>query len=90
MHECGHGSLFKNSTYNKGFGFLFGVLVGMPQYVWSNTMPIIMQPMGIGANTAAHYRHSQPSSFPNNLPDTKACTDMCVLSYAHLSAALFI
>ncbi len=35
MHECGHGSLFKNSTYNKGFGFLFGVLVGMPQYVWS-------------------------------------------------------
>lgn len=35
MHECGHGSLFKNSTYNKGFGFLFGVLVGMPQPVWS-------------------------------------------------------
>jgi len=35
MHECGHGSLFKNPAYNMGFGFLFGVLTGMPQYVWS-------------------------------------------------------
>ena len=35
MHECGHGSLFKNPAYNRGVGFLLGVLVGMPQYVWS-------------------------------------------------------
>jgi omega-6 fatty acid desaturase (delta-12 desaturase) len=35
MHECGHGSLFRSARLNKVFGFLFGVLSGMPQYVWS-------------------------------------------------------
>lgn len=35
MHECGHGSLFHAQALNQGFGFLFGVLSGMPQYVWS-------------------------------------------------------
>jgi omega-6 fatty acid desaturase (delta-12 desaturase) len=35
MHECGHGSLFRTAGLNKGFGFAFGVLSGMPQYVWS-------------------------------------------------------
>jgi omega-6 fatty acid desaturase (delta-12 desaturase) len=35
MHECGHGSLFRNPRLNRGFGFLLGVVAGMPQYVWS-------------------------------------------------------
>lgn len=35
MHECGHGSLFLSPGLNKGFGFAFGVLSGMPQHVWS-------------------------------------------------------
>ena len=35
MHECGHGSLFRNPRVNRGVGFLFGVMSGMPQYVWS-------------------------------------------------------
>jgi acyl-lipid omega-6 desaturase (Delta-12 desaturase) len=35
MHECGHGSLFRTSWLNHSFGFLFGVVAGMPQYVWS-------------------------------------------------------
>lgn len=35
MHECGHGSLFRSSRLNKAFGFLLGVVSGMPQYVWS-------------------------------------------------------
>jgi omega-6 fatty acid desaturase (delta-12 desaturase) len=35
MHECGHGSLFRSAALNKVFGFAFGVLSGMPQYVWS-------------------------------------------------------
>jgi len=35
MHECGHGSLFRTQRLNRGFGFLFGVMSGMPQYVWS-------------------------------------------------------
>jgi len=35
MHECGHGSLFRTGRLNKGFGFVLGVLAGMPQYVWS-------------------------------------------------------
>ena len=35
MHECGHGSLFRSASLNKAFGFVFGVLSGMPQYVWS-------------------------------------------------------
>ena len=35
MHDCGHGSLFRSVRLNKVFGFVFGVLTGMPQYVWS-------------------------------------------------------
>jgi omega-6 fatty acid desaturase (delta-12 desaturase) len=35
MHECGHNSLFGNASLNRGFGFVFGVLCGMPQQVWS-------------------------------------------------------
>jgi acyl-lipid omega-6 desaturase (Delta-12 desaturase) len=35
LHECGHGSLFRTQFLNQGFGFVFGVLSGMPQYVWS-------------------------------------------------------
>jgi len=35
MHECGHGSLFRTAWLNKAFGFLFGVLAGMPQFVWA-------------------------------------------------------
>jgi omega-6 fatty acid desaturase (delta-12 desaturase) len=35
MHDCGHGSLFRTNWLNRAFGFFFGVLSGMPQYVWS-------------------------------------------------------
>lgn len=35
MHDCGHASLFTADWLNKTFGFAFGVLSGMPQYVWS-------------------------------------------------------
>lgn len=35
MHECGHGSLFRSQWVNQLAGFVFGVISGMPQYVWS-------------------------------------------------------
>ncbi len=35
MHECGHGSLFLSSRLNRAFGFVFGVVSGMPQFVWA-------------------------------------------------------
>ncbi|MBL6749473.1 MAG: fatty acid desaturase [Nevskia sp.] len=35
MHDCGHGSLFRTSSLNKALGFGFGLLSGMPQYVWA-------------------------------------------------------
>jgi omega-6 fatty acid desaturase (delta-12 desaturase) len=35
MHDCGHGSLFRSGRLNRAFGFVLGVLSGMPQYVWS-------------------------------------------------------
>ncbi len=35
MHECGHGSLFRSRRVNAVFGFIFGVVAGMPAYVWS-------------------------------------------------------
>ena len=35
MHECGHGSLFRSHRLNRTFGFILGVVSGMPQYVWS-------------------------------------------------------
>jgi omega-6 fatty acid desaturase (delta-12 desaturase) len=35
MHECGHGSLFRSGALNRGFGFVLGVVTGMPQFAWS-------------------------------------------------------
>lgn len=35
MHDCGHGSLFASKRANQIVGFLFGVIGGMPQFVWS-------------------------------------------------------
>lgn len=35
MHECGHNSLFHTPRLNRALGFVFGVLAGMPQQVWS-------------------------------------------------------
>lgn len=35
MHDCGHGSLFRTAWLNRAVGFVFGVISGMPQYVWS-------------------------------------------------------
>ena len=35
MHECGHGSLFFTNRLNRVFGFVFGIVSGMPQFVWS-------------------------------------------------------
>lgn len=35
MHECGHGSLFRSPRLNRAFGFVLGLMSGMPQYVWS-------------------------------------------------------
>jgi omega-6 fatty acid desaturase (delta-12 desaturase) len=35
MRECGHGSLFRSGALNRGFGFVLGVVAGMPQFVWS-------------------------------------------------------
>lgn len=35
MHDCGHGSLFRSQRLNRIFGFLLGVVAGMPQYVWA-------------------------------------------------------
>jgi len=35
MHDCGHKSLFRTQVLNDIFGFVTGVIVGMPQYVWS-------------------------------------------------------
>lgn len=35
MHECGHGSLFRSRRLNRAFGFVLGLISGMPQYVWA-------------------------------------------------------
>jgi acyl-lipid omega-6 desaturase (Delta-12 desaturase) len=35
MHECGHRSMFRTAGLNKAFGFVFGVISGMPQQVWA-------------------------------------------------------
>lgn len=35
MHECGHASLFGTPWLNRSFGFVLGVIAGMPQGVWS-------------------------------------------------------
>ena len=35
MHDCGHGCIFRSPMLNAVFGFCFGVLSGMPQFVWA-------------------------------------------------------
>ena len=35
MHDCGHGALFRSRGLNRWFGFVLGVVSGMPQYVWA-------------------------------------------------------
>ena len=35
MHDCGHRSLFANRWLNQVFGFLFGVVNGIPEHPWS-------------------------------------------------------
>jgi omega-6 fatty acid desaturase (delta-12 desaturase) len=35
MHDCGHNSLFRTGSLNRTFGFVLGVVSGMPQFVWS-------------------------------------------------------
>lgn len=35
MHDCGHSSLFRRPGLNRVAGFIFGVISGMPQYVWA-------------------------------------------------------
>ena len=37
MHDCGHGAMFSSKRANDFFGFVFGVINGMPQYVWSKS-----------------------------------------------------
>ena len=35
MHDCGHRSLFASRWLNQGFGFVFGVVNGIPEHPWS-------------------------------------------------------
>lgn len=35
LHDCGHNCLYKGTRANKTLGFIFGVLCGVPQFVWS-------------------------------------------------------
>ncbi len=35
MHDCGHNSLFTQSKLNRFFGFLLGLVNGIPQKSWS-------------------------------------------------------
>ena len=35
MHDCGHRSLFADRWLNQVFGFLFGVVNGIPEHPWS-------------------------------------------------------
>jgi omega-6 fatty acid desaturase (delta-12 desaturase) len=35
MHDCGHGCLFRSQSLNRRFGFMLGVVVGLPLHVWS-------------------------------------------------------
>jgi acyl-lipid omega-6 desaturase (Delta-12 desaturase) len=37
MHDCGHGSLFSSPRANQFFGYVLGVITGMPQFVWSKS-----------------------------------------------------
>lgn len=35
MHDCGHYSLFHRGPLNRSFGFLLGIINGLPHYPWS-------------------------------------------------------
>ena len=35
MHDCGHNSLFKTRKLNRFFGFLLGLVNGIPQKSWA-------------------------------------------------------
>ena len=35
MHDCGHNSLFTKRKLNRFFGFLLGLVNGIPQKSWS-------------------------------------------------------
>ena len=35
LHDCGHNCLYEKPIENQIAGFIFGVLCGVPQYVWS-------------------------------------------------------
>ena len=35
MHDCGHNSLFTKRKFNRFFGFLLGLVNGIPQKSWS-------------------------------------------------------
>lgn len=35
LHDCGHNCLYEKPLPNQIMGFVFGVLCGVPQYVWS-------------------------------------------------------
>lgn len=37
MHDCGHGALFSSPRSNQFFGYVLGVITGMPQFVWSKS-----------------------------------------------------
>jgi omega-6 fatty acid desaturase (delta-12 desaturase) len=37
MHDCGHGALFTSPRANQFFGYVLGVITGMPQFVWSKS-----------------------------------------------------
>ncbi len=37
MHDCGHGALFPSPRANQFFGYVLGVITGMPQFVWSKS-----------------------------------------------------
>ena len=45
MHDCGHNSLFEKRSLNNLFGFILGLLNGIPQKPWSN-------------DHAFHHRHN--------------------------------
>jgi omega-6 fatty acid desaturase (delta-12 desaturase) len=34
MHETGHGTLFRTGSLNRAFGYVFGIVSGLPTYVW--------------------------------------------------------
>ena len=41
MHDCGHNSLFAKRKLNRFFGFLLGLVNGIPQKSWSIDLSLI-------------------------------------------------